>query len=94
MELELTEVIRRPVVTEKSAHLGNARNCYTFEVDQRADKGIIKKAIESLYHVHVEAVRTVLVAGKPKRTRAGHKITPSWKKAIVKVHADEKIEVY
>ena len=94
MELELTEVIRRPVVTEKSAHLGNARNSYTFEVDGRADKALIKKSIESLYHVHVEAVRTVVVAGKPKRTRKGEKITAGWKKAIVKVHADEKIEVY
>ncbi len=94
MELELTEIIRRPVVTEKTAHFGNTRNSYTFEVDDRADKGLIKKAIESLYHVHVEAVRTVVVAGKPKRTKTGEKITPSWKKAIVKVHADEKIEIY
>ncbi len=94
MELELAEIIRRPVVTEKSAHFGNARNSYTFEVDDRADKGLIKKAIEALYHVHVEAVRTVVVAGKPKRTKAGYKITPSWKKAIVKIHTDEKIEIY
>jgi large subunit ribosomal protein L23 len=94
MELEITEIIKRPLVSEKSVFLGTNRNAYSFEVDSRADKAQIKKAIEELYHVKVEDVRTIVVPGKPKRTRTGHKTTSSWKKALVQVHADQKIEVY
>ena len=94
MQLETTQIIKRPLVSEKSVFLGTNRNAYSFEVDVRADKTQIKKAIEELYHVKVEDVRTIVVPGKPKRTRSGVKTTPSWKKAVVQVQTDQKIEVY
>ena len=94
MEIETTQIIKRPLVSEKSVFLGTNRNAYSFEVDFRADKTQIKKAIEELYHVTVTDVRTIVVPGKPKRTRSGVKTTPSWKKAIVQMNADQKIDVY
>ena len=54
----------------------------------------LKAAIEKLYNVKVVAVRTVRVAGKPRRTRAGEVTTPWWKKAIVKLHPDLKIDLF
>lgn len=88
------EIVRKPLVSEKSTFLANARNSYTFEVDRQADKGQIKQAIETLYNVKVLDVRTVRQAGKPRRTRSGYKTTPEVKKAIVKLHADHKIDLF
>ena len=94
MELRNEEVIKGPLISEKSTFLAAARNAYAFEVDKRADKDQIKKAIEELYSVKVVGVRTIRVAGKPRRTRAGHATTPEWKKAIVKLHEDNKIDLF
>ncbi len=94
MDLDKTQIIKRPLVSEKSVFLGTNRNSYSFEVDFRAHKPEIKKAIEELYHVRVNEVRTIVVPGKPLRTKTGHKTTSPWKKAVVQVHADDKIEVY
>ncbi|MGC8551677.1 MAG: 50S ribosomal protein L23 [Phycisphaerae bacterium] len=94
IQLETTDVLKRPIVSEKSVFLGTHKNTYTFEVDDRADKQQIKKAIEEIYKVHVVEVRTVVVPGKPRRTRKGEKTTSDWKKAIVQVHENDKIEVY
>ena len=94
MELHLTEVIKRPVISEKSTFLANHKNAYTFEVDRTADKTLIKKAIEELYNVKIVEVRTVRVAGKPRRTRTGYDTTAAWKKAIVELHPDHKIDLF
>ena len=94
MELHLTEVIKRPVISEKSTFLANNKNAYTFEVDRTADKTLIKKAVEELYNVKVVDVRTVRVAGKPRRTRTGYDTTAEWKKAIVELHPDHKIDLF
>jgi len=94
MELHLTEVIKRPVISEKSSFLASNKNAYTFEVDRKADKTLIKKAIEELYNVKVVEVRTVRVAGKPRRTRTGYDTTAEWKKAIVELHSDHKIDLF
>jgi large subunit ribosomal protein L23 len=93
-DLKNEEVIKAPLISEKSTFQATTRNAYAFEVDKRADKIMIKKAIEALYSVKVVDVRTIRVAGKPKRTRAGEKTTASWKKAIVKLHADNKIDLF
>ena len=53
-----------------------------------------RAAIEKLYNVKVVAVRTVNVAGKPQRTRSGEKTTAAWKKAIVQLHPDHKIDLF
>lgn len=94
MELNLAEIIKRPLVSEKTTFLGTQRNAYSFEVDDRADKQLIKQAIEQLYSVKVIGVRTIVVPGKCKRTRSGHRTLPSWKKAVVQVHPDQKIDMF
>ena len=71
LQLHETEVIKRPLVSEKSSFLAQSKNSYTFEVDKKAYKEQIKAAIEKLYNVKVVGVRTANVAGKPYRTRAG-----------------------
>ena len=88
------EIIKAPLISEKTTWLANARNAYTFEVDGKADKIQIKAAIEKLYNVKVLDVRTIKVAGKPRRTRAGEKTTSEWKKAIIKLHPDNKIDLF
>jgi large subunit ribosomal protein L23 len=88
------EIIKAPVISEKTTWAANAKNAYTFEVDGRADKNQIKAAIEKLFNVKVLDVRTINVAGKPRRTRAGEKTTGEWKKAVVKLHADNKIDLF
>jgi large subunit ribosomal protein L23 len=94
LQLHDTEVIKAPLISEKSTFLANVKNAYTFEVDKSATKGQIKAAIEKLYDVKVLDVRTVNVPGKPRRTRSGEKTTGEWKKAIVKLHADHKIDLF
>lgn len=88
------EIIKAPLISEKTTWAAGAKNAYTFEVDGRADKAQIKNAVEKLFNVKVLDVRTVNVAGKPRRTRTGYKTTGEWKKAIVKVHPDNKIDLF
>ncbi|MEI7766235.1 MAG: 50S ribosomal protein L23 [Phycisphaerae bacterium] len=94
MKLEITEIIKRPLISEKSTWLAGARNAYTFEVDKRADKGQIKTAVETLFKVKVADVRTVVTAGKPKRTKSGEITVGALKKAVVVLHEDNKIDLF
>jgi large subunit ribosomal protein L23 len=94
LQLHETEIIKAPLISEKTTFLANAKNAFTFEVDKSATKEQIKAAIEKLYNVTVVGVRTVNVPGKPRRTRAGEKTTSEWKKAIVKLHPDQKIDLF
>jgi large subunit ribosomal protein L23 len=94
LQLHETEVIKAPVISEKTNFLASVKNSYTFEVHKEADKGQIKSAIEKIYSVRVVEVRTVNVPGKPRRTRAGEKTTGEWKKAIVQLHPDNKIDLF
>jgi large subunit ribosomal protein L23 len=79
----LYEVIRRPLLTEKSTLLKEAQRTLVFEVHRDATKPEIKKAVEALFDTKVEAVRVAVVHGKMKRQgrHAGHR--PDWKKAFV-----------
>ncbi|MCL2639335.1 MAG: 50S ribosomal protein L23 [Phycisphaerales bacterium] len=94
LKLHDTEIVKAPLISEKSTFLASVRNAYCFEVAKKADKDQIKAAIENLYKVKVLKVRTVNVAGKPKRTRSGYKTTSEWKKAIVELHADNKLDLF
>ena len=94
VQLHETEIIKTPLVSEKSTFLATAKNAYVFEVDKKADKIQIKAAIEKLYKVKVVGVRTVNVLGKQRRTKSGYKNMGDWKKAIVKLHADHKIDLF
>ena len=94
VQLHETEVIKAPLISEKSTFLANVKNAYTFQVDKNADKELIKAAIEKLYNVKVLDVRTSNVEGKTRRTKTGFKKTREWKKAIVKLHPDNKIDLF
>jgi large subunit ribosomal protein L23 len=92
--MDHTSIIIRPLVTEKSTHQQNTRNAYAFEVRKDADKTSIKQAIEKLYDVKVVDVRTMVRKGKPRRTKVRVITTGSWKRAIVVLAEDSKIELF
>ena len=87
--MDLRDVIKRPVITEKSM-AAVAENKYTFMVDLRANKTQIKEAVEKLFKVNVAKVNTVSVRGKERRMGRYSGYTASWKKAIVTLKADSK----
>jgi len=92
--MEATQVIIRPVVSEKSYVL-SAADRYTFRVHADAHKTHIRQAVEALFDVHVVEVRTLSVKSKPKRrgsTPSGR--TRTWKKAIVQVRSGESIPIF
>lgn len=89
-----TQIIIKPLVTEKSTFLAAELNRVGFKVDPRADKDQIKKAVEELYKVRVLGVSTQNRKGQLRRNRFGYWKTPSTKRAIVKVHPDDKIELF
>jgi large subunit ribosomal protein L23 len=92
--MEHTQVIIRPVVSEKSYVL-SAADRYTFRVHPDAHKTHIRQAVEALFDVHVVEVRTLSVKSKPKRrgsTAQGR--TRTWKKAIVQIRSGESIPIF
>jgi large subunit ribosomal protein L23 len=91
--MEATTIIRKPLITEKATH-GNELNRYTFAVDLRAGKQDIKRAVQELYKVRVLDVCTQTRLGKRRRTRIGIMQKPTTKRAIVRVHPDDKIELF
>jgi large subunit ribosomal protein L23 len=94
VKLEPYQVIFRPLVTEKGFHKAERFNAYTFEVNKLATKEDIRKAVEVLFDVRVEQVNTQNRKGKPRRSkqRPGH--TQDWKKAIVTLHAEDRIDFF
>lgn len=91
--LQAIHVIRRPLLTEKSTFGMNERAQYAFEVDRRATKTDIKRAVEELYKVHVVSVNTLVRKGRVKRLRTGYTTTPEIKRAIVRLREGEVIEL-
>ncbi|KAA8995960.1 50S ribosomal protein L23 [Paenibacillus spiritus] len=83
------DIIKRPVITERTADYMNELK-YAFEVDIRANKTEIKKAVEAIFKVKVVNVNTMRVPGKLKRYGRYSGYTPEWKKAIVKLSPDSK----
>ena len=94
VELEPYQVVLGPLVTEKGTDLSERHNAYTFEVNPLATKSDIKRAVEELWHVRVLKVRTQNRIGKARRHRFSTGTTKSWKKAIVQLHADDRISFY
>lgn len=84
-------VIRRPLITEKSTMLKETRHSLAFEVHRDATKPEIKKAVETLFNVKVEAVRVVNMHGKVKRQGRYSGRRPDWKKAYVVLKKGEKM---
>ena len=92
--MEATKVIIRPLVTEKSTRQQHSQNTYSFEVNAEAEKKDIKAAVEKLYSVKVADVRTLVRKGKPRRTRYRLVHTKIWKRAIVKLQEDSRIDLF
>ncbi len=88
------KVIRRPLITEKSTLHKEMHNQLAFEVDRRANKIEIKKAVEKIFKVRVKDVRTMNYRGKQKRLGRTVGRRPHWKKAIVTLQPGEKIEFF
>ena len=95
-ELEPHQVILRPLVTEKGTHQSTHENhnAYSFQVNLWATKDQIKHAVQELFNVRVEKVRTQMRLGKKRRYRYRYGRLSNWKKAIVKLHAEDRIEFF
>lgn len=92
---DLFQVIRRPVVTEKGERLSLQQNQVVFEVDRRATKHDIQRAVEKIFNVKVVKVRTLRLAGKRRRVMRGYALKkPSWKKAVVTLAEGNRIDFY
>ncbi len=87
------DVLKRPIVTEASTD-AMAYNKYTFEVDGRANKVQIRRAVEEIFKVRVTRVNTMWVPGKTKRRGYSVGKTPDRKKAIVTLAPGETIELF
>lgn len=87
-------VIKKPIVTERSTATMGEDNRYTFLVDRRADKTIIKRAVESLYGVKVLGVTTQVRKNRDRRLRYGYVQAPPTKKAIVRLAEGQSIELF
>jgi len=92
--VRLEDVIRGPVLTEKSEWARDKYGAYTFEVDRRATKDDIKAAIKRFFGVDVVDVRTQIVRGKNKRVGRFVGRRPNWKKAIVVLKEGQSIDLF
>ena len=86
-------IVKKPLVTEKTTVLQDIRGQYAFRVHPDTNKREIKKAIETLFEVHVERVNIVSMPGKIRRILGRPGRTPEWKKAYVKLRQGETIEI-
>src|SRR5258708_14944603 len=93
-KLEPYQVVLRPLVTEKGTHQFTHRNAYPFEVNMWATKTEIKDAVQELFNVRVEKVRTQQRLGKKRRYKFRMGELPRWKKAIVTLHKEDRIEFF
>ena len=91
--MNLFEILRRPLVTEKSTRLSE-RNKYVFEVDKRANKDQVRLAVEKAFKVGVVSVNIIKVPGETKRMGRRSIARPSWKKAIVTLKEGDKIQYF
>ncbi len=86
-------IIERPIRTERSTILKDKYNVYVFRVNKSATKPEIKKAVEGLFHVNVEDVRTMVFPGKVRRVTRSVGRKSDWKKAVVRVKAGQSIKI-
>jgi len=87
-------VIRRPIITEKSTLGREEQNLVTFAVDPKATKHDVKRAVEQLFDVRVEDVRTMQQPRKKRRVGRFIGTRPQWKKAIVRLAEGQSIEFF
>lgn len=92
--MNTAEILKRPLITEKATLARETGNAVAFEVDRRATKKQIRDAVEKMFKVKVEDVKTMNVPGKPKRRGAVAGRRAGWKKAIVTLKPGGKIEFF
>jgi len=90
------EILKRPIITEKSNFQSDVLGQYTFKVDSRANKQQIKEAVEEIFGVTVERVRVLVMPAKRARRYGRRDVIrrPSWKKAIVALKPGDRIELF
>lgn len=94
VKLQPHQIIIRPLVTEKGVHRATRHNHYAFEVHRDATKTEIRHAVEELFNVVVDSVKTQNRKGKTRRFRHRAGVTSGWKKAIVKLNAEHRIDFF
>jgi large subunit ribosomal protein L23 len=92
--VELSEILVRPLVTEKTTSALGSERTYAFEVGMSANKIQISKAVESFYGVEVDEVRTLVVRGKVKRFGKHFGKRSNWKKAYVTLTEGHELNLY
>ena len=91
--MDATYIIKKPLMTEKATIMQESANSYVFEVDMRASKDEIKQAIKHLYNVRVVSVNTQVRKERARRYKYGVSAGRQWKRAIVRLHEDDKIDL-
>jgi len=94
IELRPYQIVLRPLVTEKGTHQSSRYNSYTFMVNPIASKAMIAAAVKELFNVRVEKVRTQTRQGKKTSARAKPGKQSDWKKAIVTLNVEDKIDFF
>ena len=94
MNRDARQVVRKVLITEKGTLLREVQHQYFFEVAREANKIEIKRAVEAVFNVKVDSVQTMQVRGKVKRQGRYSGRRNDWKKAIVKLKPDQKIELF
>jgi len=92
--MDLYQIIKRPLVTEKGTKQKEQSNQLAFEVDRRANKILVRNAIENIFKVKVVSVRMMNVKGKERRVGRNVGRRADWKKAIVRLAPGENIEFF
>ncbi len=94
-EIHLYDVIKRPIITEKTDRAQEVLNVYVFEVDLNANKQMIREAVELIFDVDVLKVRTAIMPAKRgRRLRKQYIRKSQWKKAMVTVQPGQTIELF
>ena len=88
------QIIRRPIITEKGLGVKETLGTVVFEVARAATKTQIKEAVQTIFKVKVDSVRTAQFHGKLRRRGRAHGFRPDWKKAYIKLAAGEKMIEY
>jgi large subunit ribosomal protein L23 len=92
--MDVYQILKRPLITEKGTRQKEQSNQIVFEVDQRANKVMVSNAVESIFKVKVLGVKLMNVKGKERRVGRNAGRRPDWKKAIVRLGPGENIEFF
>jgi large subunit ribosomal protein L23 len=94
LHLEPHQIILRPLVTEKGMHRSTRYNAYAFEINRLATKADVRRAVEDLFEVKVVKVCTQNRKGKPRRSKNRSGYTKDWKKAVVTLDSEYRIDFF